>query len=336
MKVLIVKLSALGDVVQTLPSLSYLKHHLPSAEIEWVVDERNVEILEENPHLKKVWVVPKNFPLTLKKSMEFFKAIRKETYSLVIDYQGLFKSGIIVGIVRSLYKLGFRNHREGSWIFYNKKLPPYDPEIHAVRRYLLLTKYAVKLFRENTLEPYEYIFDLFLPEKFPDKINLDPFYVIFIPSARWKTKIWPFLYWEKLIKYFKNLNETIKIYIVGADFEKFLKSWAESMEKKYPQVRSLVGKLNLKELVYVIKRAIGVISVDTGPMHIASALKVPVIALFGPTSSKRTGPWGQKFRVIEKKTECSPCFRKNCDTLECMKKITPEEVWKNIREMLKI
>lgn len=336
MKILLVKLSALGDVVQTLPSLSYLKYNLPSAEIEWVVDERNAEILEGNPYLNKIWIVSKGFPLKMKRSIEFFKLIRKETYDLVIDYQGLLKSGIVVGIVKGHFKLGFKNHREGSWIFYNVKAPPYEPEMHAVKRYLMLTKYAIRMFKSEFSEAIDDVPDPFLPEKFPEKIALEEPYVIFIPSARWETKIWSFSNWEKLAEYLAVFSKSLRIYLIGSNTETKLRVWAEGLEKKYSNVRSLVGKLNLKELVYVLRRSLGVISVDTGPMHVASALKVPTVALFGPTSSARTGPWGGDFYVIEKKTLCSPCFKKKCKDLKCMERITPEEVWTRFKELLKL
>lgn len=336
MKILLVKLSALGDVVQTLPSLTYLKHHLPSAEVEWVVDERNAEILEGNPYLNRIWIVPKGFPLKIKRSIEFFKLIRKETYDLVIDYQGLLKSGIVVGLVKGYFKIGFQNHREGSWIFYNVKVPPYDPEIHAVRRYLLLTKYVLQRFQNKFLEDIYHVPDPFLPEEFPEGITLEEPYVIFIPSARWETKIWSFLNWEKLAERLTFFSKYLRIYLIGSNTETKLKVWAEDLEKKYSNVKSLVGKLNLKELVYVLRRSLGVISVDTGPMHIASALKVPTVALFGPTSSARTGPWGGDFYVIEKKTPCSPCFKKKCRDLKCMERITPEEVWTKFKALLNL
>lgn len=336
MKILLVKLSALGDVVQTLPSLSYLKYNLPSAEIEWVVDERNAEILEGNPYLNKIWIVSKGFPLTFKKFIDFFKLIRKKSYDLVIDYQGLLKSGIVVGIVKGRFKLGFENHREGSWIFYNKKVPSYDPEMHAVRRYLLLTKFAIEMFQKEVLEDIHDIPDPFLPEKFPEKITLEFPYVVFIPSARWETKIWSFSNWERLAEYFIVFSKSLKVYVIGSGNETNLKVWAEGLERRYPNVKSLVGKLNLKELVYVLRRSLGVISVDTGPMHIASALKVPMVVLFGPTSSLRTGPWGKDYYVIEKKTSCSPCFKKKCRELRCMEEITPEEVWIRFKELLRL
>ncbi len=337
MKILIVKLSALGDVVQTLPSLSLLKKVFPKSKIDWVVDKRNAEILEKHPYINKILVFSNNTFFSLKNFKKFLKDLRSEEYDAVIDYQGLLKSGIIIGLSKAKYKIGFANHREGSPIFYNLKLPPYDKNLHAVKRYILLTKKVIEILgKAKELNYFEEIPEPIFSSEILNK-NLKFIqrpYIVFVPSARWETKWWPFSNWERLIELCKDLAKKFDIFITGSLLETELKIWAEDMEKKYPYIYSLVGKLSLKELVTLIKDSNALVSVDTGPMHIASALKKPVIALFGPTSPDRTGPWAGDFKIIKSPLSCSPCFKKECKDLRCMFEIKPEEVKNALKGVL--
>jgi len=336
-KILIVKLSALGDVVQTLPSLSLLKKVFPKSKIDWVVDKRNAEILEKHPYINKILVFSNNTFFSLKNFKKFLKDLRSEEYDAVIDYQGLLKSGIIIGLSKAKYKIGFANHREGSSIFYNLKLPPYDKNLHAVKRYILLTKKVIEILgKAKELNYFEEIPEPIFSSEILNK-NLKFIqrpYIVFVPSARWETKWWPFSNWERLIELCKDLAKKFDIFITGSLLETELKIWAEDMEKKYPYIYSLVGKLSLKELVTLIKDSNALVSVDTGPMHIASALKKPVIALFGPTSPDRTGPWAGDFKIIKSPLSCSPCFKKECKDLRCMFEIKPEEVKNALKGVL--
>ncbi|PMP97963.1 MAG: hypothetical protein C0169_01355, partial [Thermodesulfobacterium geofontis] len=245
------------------------------------------------------------------------------------------KSGIITGLSRAEYKIGFSNHREGSPFFYNVKLPPYNKDLHAVRRYIFLTQKTIEILGklENLSEDIpDPVFPL---EIYNQKLEfIKKPYLVFIPSARWKTKWWPYSHWEKFIKLCKDLGKNFDIFLTGSLSELKLKSWAEEMEKKYIYVYSFVGKLSLKDLAILIKDSKAVVSVDTGPMHIASAFKRPTVAIFGPTSPERTGPWAGKFKVIRAPLPCSPCFKKKCKELKCMLEIKPEEVKKALEELI--
>jgi heptosyltransferase-1 len=326
-KILIVKLSALGDVVQTLPSLTLLKKSFPDSQIDWVVDKRNAEILEGHPYINKLLIFYKNDLFSFKNLKNFLKELREDEYDAVIDYQGLFKSGIITGFAKAKYKIGFSNHREGSPFFYNVKLPPYDKNLHAVKRYIFLTKKTIEKLGAQVFNNEDIPKPIFSQEIYNGELNfIKKPYLVFIPSARWETKWWLYSHWERLIELCKELVKDFDIFITGSPSELKLKSWAEEMEKKFSYVYSLVGKLSLKELAILIRRSKAVVSVDTGPMHIASAFEKPTVALFGPTSEKRTGPWAGKFKILRSALPCSPCFKKKCKEWKCMSEIKPEEV----------
>ena len=324
MRLLIVKLSALGDVVQTLPSLTLLKKYLPSAKVDWVVDERNAGILKGHPFIENLIVFSKSYLNSFAKLKDFVKNLRSHFYEFAIDYQGLFKSGVITGFSRSQKKVGFSNSRELSWIFYNTKLPAYDPELHAVKRYLLLTKEVLKMCKINVQE--KDIPKVVWQKEFLEPRMLKGNYIVIVPGARWKTKLWELSHWRKFVLDFKKVFPEIEVIISGTKGEIEIKKWAEEVEKEVKGVSSFVGKISLSNLVNLLAYARCIITVDTGPMHIASALKVPIVALFGPTSEQRTGPWSPVQEVITADIPCRPCFKKKCPHKNCMKEISPEKV----------
>ncbi|MGB9761358.1 MAG: glycosyltransferase family 9 protein [Caldimicrobium thiodismutans] len=336
MKVLIIKLSALGDVLQTLPAVNLLKKFYPKAQIDWLVEKRNSELLLENPLLNRVLLFNKEFFLKPKAFYEFIKELRKTFYEVVLDFQGLLKSGILTFFAKGKYKIGYENHREGSPLFYKIKLPAYDPEKHAVYRYLDLVIQTVNFLNGEIKNPpleRELFYNIPLPEKRPDFSFKTPF-ILLIAGARWKTKLWPYENWKAFLEITKDLRKEIAFYFIGGPKETELKAFSEEMAQIYDGVFSLVGKITLRELVYLMKKALAVLTVDTGPMHLASILNKPILALFGPTSSGRTGPWSENFIVLREPLFCSPCFKRSCKNPLCMSRLSPEKVKHNLVELL--
>lgn len=336
MKFLIVKLSALGDVIQTLPAVNLLKKIYPDTPIDWLVEKRNSELLIHNPLLQRVLLFNKEFFKKPKALYAFIKDLRKFSYEAVIDFQGLLKSGILTFLAKGKYKMGFKNHREGSPFFYNVKFPPYDPNLHAVYRYLDLIIKTAKFLTPDVKVPHineEILYHIPIPEKKPDFSFKKPF-ILLIAGARWKTKLWPYNNWRDFLEITKDLRKEITFYFVGGPKEKELKAFSEEMEKTYKGVFSLVGKISLKELVFLMKVGEAVVTVDTGTMHLASLLNKPILALFGPTSPDRTGPWSENFIVLKEPLSCSPCFKRICKNPICMLNLAPNIVKNKLMELL--
>ncbi len=325
MKILFVKLSSIGDVIHTLPVLSSLKAAYPEAEIDWVVEEPSAELLRGHPLLNRVLIFRRREILSdfrqkrgsaWRELKSFLRSLRRKRYDLVIDFQGLLKSGLLVGIARGRCKIGFANHREGSPLFYNLKLSPYDPDQHAVRRYLSVLKVL-------GLKPETVSFSLPpLPsfEELKQRFALPAGFAVFIPKARWPSKLWTVSGWRSLAQAFERRG--ILPIFVGSQADS---PYVEKILTESPGL-SLCGRLGLLELATLLKEASSVVSVDTGPMHLAAALGRPVVALFGPTAPWRTGPYGDDHRVLFKGLSCSPCFRKDCPDRVCLERISPEEV----------
>lgn len=325
-KILVVKPSSLGDVVHSLPFLNAIRDCFPKAEIHWVIAKGLEGLLEGHPMIDGLIIINKDewkkisvIGETVREIRELFRRLRGERYDVVIDLQGLLRSGLITMITGAPERVGFAEAREGSTFFYNRKISA-ARDLHAIERYL---KVAGDLGCKSK--------DVIFPFPFPRrglsgikefKTSLKD-YAVLVPGARWNTKIWPAENFGRLAAMLP-----LKSVVVGSG--KDVPIADRIVEMAGGKAVSLAGRTTLAELVEVMRDARVVISNDSGPMHIAAALNVPVAALFGPTSPERTGPYGKGHVIIRSEKECSPCFRKQCRDLRCMKDISPESVFEKI------
>lgn len=337
MKILIVKLSSLGDVIQTLPILQPLKKRYPKANVTWLVEKEAAELLIDHPLIDNVlisqknrwlkeWVSYRKWPQLFRELFDFIKKLRADTYDLIIDFQGLLKSGILVGICRGKQKLGFYPGREKSHIFLNEKILYPDPPIHAVQRYLYLLESL------GCSCPY---LEFFIPIRqvhrdkvmnfFHDKkITPDDPIVLLHPGTRWKTKLWEEEKWATLGDWLQKKNGAQVIFTGSKEDFPLIQRICGTM--KLPGINT-AGEWGLKELAFLQRQAKVIITPDSGPMHLAAAMATPVIALFGPTEPALTGPFGNIHRIIIKPVECRPCFKRKCSFNKCMRAILADEVW---------
>lgn len=325
-KILIVKPSSLGDIVHSLPFLNSLSKCFPEAEIHWVVAKGFEGLLEGNPVLKKIWVINKSEWRKIRKTQatiseldRLVKGLRAERYDCVIDLQGLFRSGFIAKAARSPVRIGFADAREGSAFFYTHKVMS-SRDIHAVDLYL---KIAADL--GCAADDIRYP----LPPVENIRLNL-PFqgdYAVMAPGSRNKSKIWPVERYGKLSSLLP-----LKTVVVGSGGDAGTAD--EVVRLSAGRAVSLAGRTDLKELIAVIRGSRFMVCNDTGPMHIAAALNIPVFAIFGPTNPVRTGPYGSGHTVIRKEIPCSPCYRKTCGDVRCLDMIGVKEVFGAISRFL--
>ena len=344
MNILIVKLSAIGDVVHTLPSLAALKGHFPDAHITWVIEEAAADLIKNHPYLDRVivshrkqWITNlkniKKIGSALKEIRQFIAALRERRYDMVIDFHGLFKSAMIVGISGAKRKIGYNSLQELSGLFLNEKIYE-DTEKHAVDRYLNLPRYLgadvespeflIPLREENRRRV-----DTLLKAH---KIDEGKPFVAVNPVAFWKTKLWEEKKFAELCDRIAGELKTNVVFTGGKNDD--VVERIQYMMNFYSA--NLTGKTSLRDLAYLYELASVVVTTDSGPMHIAAAVGTPTVALFGPTDPLRTGPYGEGHRVIQKDLDCSPCFKKNCDTMHCMKEITVDDVFEAVKETLEL
>ena len=325
-KILVVKPSSLGDVVHSLPFLNALKERFPKAEVHWVIAKGLEDLLTGHPMINRIWVINKDMWKKLSHVRDslhelrfFLKALKEENYDIVIDLQGLLRSGIMTLSTGASFRIGFQEAREGSRFFYTHRVKG-GRDIHAVDRYLKIAAFL-------GCDINEVCFPLplsFSSSCLPQHV-LHGDYAVIAPGARWKTKRWPP---EK----FGELSSILPLrtLIVGSKGDMDIAR--EVVALSGGKAVSLAGKTNLKELIEVIRGARFFVSNDSGPMHIAAALDIPVFAIFGPTDPLRTGPYGSRHTVIRKDVSCAPCFKRICNDFKCMKSLSVAKVYEIIQE----
>lgn len=340
MKVLIVKTSSMGDVLHTLPAVTDAGKNIPNIQFDWVVEESLAEIPAWHPLVNRVIPVAirrwrKNIfsAQHFAEIKQFWRQLRSEHYDYVIDAQGLLKSVLLTKAARGV-SCGFDapSARETSAsYFYQHKFTASWQE-HAVQR--LRRLFAGALNYSMPMDAVNYGVDrsrLSLAAK-PEK----PF-VIFLHGTTWETKHWPEQYWCQLAKLITQAGFAIKI------------PWGNSEEQaralrianQYSDIEVL-PKLNLAQIAGVLARASAAVAVDTGLGHLAAALSVPTIALYGPTDAKLTGTVGANQIHLQAQFGCSPCFKKICDyqgncSVEpaCFGMLPPAMVWRELSANIK-
>lgn len=338
--ILLIKLSAIGDVVHTIPLLEVLRNNFPTARIDWLVEEEAAPLIENHTDLDHVIVSHRKSwqkrllsfgqrAGALRDLQRFLKVLRAHPYDLVIDLHGLFKSGILAGLARGRRKIGFTGAKEGSILFLTDRPYLFDYNRHALDRYLQAAEYlgcsahswSGKIPLQQSDESRV---DRLLAEHFDPGDTL----VAINPMARWTTKLWDE---ERFTRLAQMLQQELscKVLFTGSPSDRpVIERIAKALN---PRPLNLAGETTLRELTCLYTRCRLVVTTDTGPMHIAAAMGVPVVALFGPTAPWRTGPHGEGHTVLREKLECSPCFKKKCSHLTCMKSITVEKVFDTVK-----
>ncbi|WDP85520.1 MAG: glycosyltransferase family 9 protein [Desulfobacter sp.] len=327
-RILIVKPSALGDIVHSLPLLWTLKQQFPLARIDWVVAHGLHRFLEGHSMIDKLWVIKKDewkklfrVRQTIGEINELRKNLGSQDYDVCIDLSGLFRSGLITGFSKARVRLGFKESDEGSPFFYTHKIHG-SMKIHAIDRYL---KFAQFLGCSTGKIHYP-----FAPYEVNPPIcrTLPEQYAIMSPSAGKPANRW---HAQKYGQLAARLD--LPVVVIASAAEAGIAD--EVVANSKGNALSIAGKTGLKDLLAVIQKAKFFICNDTGPMHMAAALKVPVFAIFGPANPVRTGPYGKIHTVIQKKLDCAPCYAKHPCTahgFECMEGLDVDEVFQVIQD----
>jgi len=321
-RILIIKPSAIGDVVHTLPILNLLRRRWPASHISWLITPECAGLLQGHPQLDEV--IPfdrKLFGRTWKsfaaaaKLLTFSLALRKKKFDLVIDLQGLFRSGLLSIATGAEYRIGSTNAREFGWMFctHLARIDSWDQ--HAIERYLTIAEY-LGLGRA----PVKFVFATDAADRAHVDSLLPPGerFAVLLPATHWPTKRWPIEHFAALVQPMRDRFGLTTILAGGPD--------AAALAPSVPGVVNLAGKTTLRQLVALLERADLVIANDTGPMHIASALGKPLVTMFGPTSPVQTGPYQRMSSVVQLDIPCSPCFSRKCSHHSCLKLLPVEPV----------
>jgi heptosyltransferase I len=345
MKILFIKLSAIGDVVQTLPALEAIKKLYPDSEVTWVVEEAAAGILEGHPLIdrllvsrRKAWLRMLRNPITAGRGMSdiirFIRELRSIRYDIAIDFQGLMKSAMLIGLARAKRKIGFEGTRELSDLFLSERLPAYNVEKHALERYLDVARYlgARDPSPACTLPIEREV--LAIGNKVKGMSSQDRPLIAVNPVARWNTKLWPEKKFAELADRLVKDKNAVVIF-TGSPEDRAVNDRIISLMSE--TAMNWAGETTLKELAALASLTDLFITTDTGPMHLAAAAGAKVLALFGPTAPWRTGPYGPSHIIVRTGISCSPCFQRRCEIgVRCMEEITVEEVMEKIDSKVKV
>ncbi len=344
-RILIIKMSAIGDVVHTLPFAEVLRRNHPRARIDWLVEEAAHGLIAGHWAIDRIFVSRrKTWPRMLRRPatagaaigeiLLFVQALREDRYDLAVDLQGLLKSGLWLGASRARRKIGLSGAREGALLFTSEPPVPVDYERHAIDRTL-----DVALHLGCRPVPWEGRIPVGVSEE--ERVSEllaaraggppRPPIVAINPMARWASKLWVPERFAALADRLA-LDHGCSVVFTGSRGDRpALEAMGRRMRAR---ALNLAGQTTLKELAALLSRAAVLVCTDTGPMHIAAAMKCPVVALFGPTAPSRTGPYGGGHQVVQAAAPCAPCFRKSCDDRRCMRAIEVEQVLEAVRRVL--
>jgi lipopolysaccharide heptosyltransferase I len=356
-KILILRVSAIGDVIHTLPSIFLLKKIIPNAEISWVIQKKAAALIKNQPFLENVYVLPDKF-LSFKnigKTKKIIKEIRKNKWNLILDFQGILKTSILSFFIPGT-KIGFDKNNARlrlTTLFTHKQITPVYKNI--IQKNLALVSGAIEtLLQQNfkacpTIEIIKNNFKLTIPIKDKEEVdfwlqdnNLNRF-IILSPNTTWRSKHWPEENWLKLIKILskENINNH-SIILLGKDFGEQAKNIAEYCIKNDLKI-FFSPKWDLLKTSHLIEKSNLLIAPDTGILHLADFLQKKSIAIFGPTLALRHGPFLVNENIKNAiQIKCPHHYQKthgnsknSSNKNNCMYKLTPEELAQKVIQVTK-
>ncbi len=328
MKILIIKPSSLGDVVHALPAVAWLRHRFPAATISWLVNEEYAGLVGTSPDVNAVIPFQRRRWGKLRHAGEFLRflrSLRAENFDVVVDLQGLFRSGFLAFCSGAPRRVGFACSREGAPWFYTEcvKLP--DAIRHAVDKNMWLVRkaFAGAETAAGDLPPMNQ------PATFPEPRILPaareaaaarmvreklagvwPLIAV-SPFTRWESKTWPPEFYARVLDLLAARFPGQRCWLLGSPDQRQAAEKIVALSVAAKPL-NLVGETEFGELLELLHASHVVITNDSGPMHLAAAVNCPVVAIFGPTDPELTGPYGQKTAVLRGRCPDGPCFREKC------------------------
>ncbi len=321
MRILVVKLSSLGDLFHALPAVHAIKTHF-DADIDWVTQREYASLVECFTDVDRVITTERR--AFLRNMGKLKRELRSLDYDIVVDLQGLLKSAIVTGMVKGARKVGPPFHREGSRIFYGEIGGAQLPDGHAVDQAMAIAAY-LGCATDSISFPVSF-----------SKHDLEPGHqhVGLLPKTRWPSKTWPGGHYVDLAKDLLG-GEDVMVHLMGGPEDtECCDHIANSVSND--RLVNHAGEASLPELGGLLGALDLLISGDSGPVHMAAVVGTPALVLFGPTNAGRTGPYGDAHRVIRAPAPCEPCYDRTCRRHgePCLAGISAETVAAAARNML--
>ncbi|MCD4824838.1 MAG: glycosyltransferase family 9 protein [Phycisphaerae bacterium] len=335
-RVLIIKPSALGDVVTALPVLRGLKRTFPQVQIDWLLSTSCAGLLEGDADLHEIILFDRKklgrcwkSPIALTALMKFRATLRAGRYDWVIDLQGLIRSGIFSRWTKAKLRAGFADAREGAPLFYTHRIK--TTAEHTVDKNIeLAVALGIDARKEGMTLHVSEAGRAFAAEFCREHQLSHGEYLICVPPTRWVTKQYPIRHWRQVVA---ELAGDCPIVLLGSPAENERRMCAQIAENQGPAVIDLAGQTSLPEMVALIAESAGVVCCDSAAKFIAPAVGVDCVTLIGPTRTQRTGPY-LRGKAIVADVPCQGCLKKRCGHISCMDSISPAAVVQAAREML--
>ncbi len=339
-RICLIKPSALGDVVQTLPLLPVLKRRFPEATISWVINRELRDLVDGHPALHES--IPFERRGGWSAWVRLLSTLRQRRFDLVFDLQGLLRTGVMTAATGAPVRVGLQTAREGSRFTLNCVIPDTARQRPAHARYWQLA---------DVLGLGDMSREVFVAASDADhawvanQLNRLPRPIFAVhPGARWETKRWPVAKFAELMARAQQAWPG-SVLILGSKAER---PDAELVERDLIQrigvngsarVVNLTGQSTLKQLSVLLKQVDFVISNDSGPMHLAAALGTPTMGLFTCTSAVRSGPAGERHEMVSTAVACAASYHKTCPHrgeghLACLKELDVERAWLALQRLV--
>ena len=338
MRVLLIKTSSMGDLIHTLPALTDAAAAIPGIQFDWMVEPSFAEIPTWHPAVSRV------IPVALrrwrkewlsKKTRTEWRALRKElsdtNYDLILDAQGLLKSAVLGFLAKGPRAgLDFKSARESFASFAYQQKHTVNFYQHAIARMRLLFSLALHYPLPTSAPDFGIDQSTFLQTE-----NSAP-YLVFLHGTTWASKQWPESYWKQLAGMTANAGYRIKI--SGGNDEELARA---SRIAEGNSAVDVMPRLSISAMASLLSHAKAAIAVDTGFGHLAAAMNLPTVSIYGPTNPEYTGAIGEKSIHLTPVFPCAPCLNRVCTykkpsevTPACYTKIPPARVWGALKTLI--
>jgi len=337
-KLLIVKLGSLGDIIHTIPAQQRLAQHFPQAQIHWLTEPPYDTLLDHIPGISRVWLADtkkwRRKLSSLPDSIQLIRALRQQHFEAALDFQGLVKSALLAKLSGAKRVIGFVAHQSrepASGYFYSETVVGDDgsrPHVVEINLHLARSLGCSKngasplIPLEIPSEAFDYVDDQL------GKNNIDK-PILVNPGAGWVTKLWPLRnYAQLLLRIHQELGH--RIVLTYGPGEEDLVHEIQAVTAPHPIAAFPTTFLQLAALC---RRSRLLIAGDTGPLHLAVALGTPTVAIMGPTSPWRNGPFNEKDPIVKRYLFCSNSYKRTCNQFICMN-IPVQEVFDAVTRRL--
>jgi heptosyltransferase-1 len=335
-RIALLKPSALGDILHSLPVLTALRRRYPHAHITWVVNQGYAPLLRGHPDLDDILPFDRRasrqgWRAAARSWLSFLGELRRRRFDLAVDLQGLFRTALMMAATGAERRVGLSTAREGAAWTYTDIVPVADfNALHAVDRCWLVAE----AFGVGDMDKRFHVPIAAEARQWAEAITAGyprP-WLMLAPGARWTTKRWPPEHFAALAR---RAGETFggTVFLVGGDDEKPIAA-AVRPGLRDPAV-DLTGRTTLPRLAALLERADVMLANDTGPLHLAAALGRPVIAPYTCTSVRLNGPYGGEHGAREADVRCQGSYVKHCSRRVCMAELTPDRLWPALLEALR-